>query len=332
MGWPIRASPLFFNTCHFMTISLKITGFKNNNKMPNPILSSLPTYVEQNATGLIAQSVLGSRTTSIIDFMSGVKTSAALNILSTDVQFQNGDDCGFEAAGSQEISQRVLETGQIKVQTAYCDKNFLKTYAQYQVKIAAGQKTLPFEEDFINEVIKNIKANLEKAVWQGDKASEDANLNKFDGLIKILGAANGVIAATGSKTDVFAALQDVLVKLPATALKEDTRIFVGDDTFMRLVNELVNKNLYHYSGENANYEIVLPGTTIRVTAVEGLNGTDKIVAGRASNFVYGTDMEGDEEKFDFWYSEDNREFRLNVEFNAGVQVKFPDEVVLVTLS
>lgn len=298
----------------------------------NPILSSLPTYVEQNAIGLIAQSVLGSRTTSIIDFMSGVKTSAALNILTTDVQFQNGEDCGFEPAGSQEISQRVLETGQIKVQAAYCDKNFLKTYAQYQVKIAAGQKTLPFEEDFINEVIKNIKANLEKAVWQGDKASEDANLNKFDGLIKILGAANGVIKAEGAKANVFAALQDVLVKLPATALKEDTRIFVGDDTFMRLVNELVNKNLYHYSADNANYEIVLPGTTIRVTAVEGLNGTDKIVAGRASNFVYGTDMEGDEEKFEFWYSADNREFRLDVEFNAGVQVKFPDEVVLITLA
>lgn len=300
--------------------------------MANPILTSLPAYVEQNATGLLAQSVLGSRTTSIIDFMSGVKTSAALNILSTDVEFQNGENCGFNAAGSQEISQRILETGQIKVQTSYCEKNFLKTYAQYQVKIAAGAKTLPYEEAFVEDVIKHVKANLEKAIWQGDKASENANLNKFDGLLKILNAADGVIKTTGAKANVFAALQDVLVQLPATALKEDTRIFVGDDTFMRLVNELVNKNLYHYSAENSNYEFILPGTTIKVTAVEGLNGTDKVVAGRASNFVYGTDMEGDEEKFEFWYSADNREFRLDIEFNAGVQVAFPDEVVVVTLS
>lgn len=298
----------------------------------NPIVSSLPAYVEQNRGELIAKAVLGARTASIINYQTGIKTSAAINLLSTDVQFQDGSDCGFEAAGSQELSQRIIETGLIKVNMEYCDKNLLKTYAQYGVRIAADENALPFEEKFVGDVIANIKAALEKAVWQGDKTSQDDNLNKFDGLLKILGAATGVVAATGSKSDVFAALQDVLVKLPATALKEDTRIFVGDDTFMRLVNELVNKNLYHYSANNANYEIVLPGTTIRVTAVEGLNGTDKIVAGRASNFFYGTDLEGSEERFDFWFSQDDRTFKLAVEFNAGVQVAFPDEVVMVTLT
>ena len=40
-------------------------------------------------------------------------------------------------------------------------------------------------------------------------------------------------------------------------------------------------------------------------------------------------MEGDDEKFDLWYSKDNQEFRLAINFNAGVQVAFPDEIVLV---
>lgn len=297
----------------------------------NPIMSSLPAYVEQNRGELIAKAVLGARTASIINYQTGIKTSAAINLLSTDVQFQDGADCGFNAAGSQELSQRIIETGLVKVNMEYCDKNLLKAYTQREVVIAADENALPFEEKFVGDVLANIKAALEKAIWAGDKGSEDANLNKFDGLLKIL-AADGAIAATGSKSDVFAALQDVLVKLPATALKEDTRIFVGDDTFMRLVNQLVNKNLYHYSADNANYEIVLPGTTIRVTAVEGLNGTDKIVAGRASNFVYGTDLEGSEERFSLWFSQDDRTFKLAVEFNAGVQVAFPNEVVVVTLS
>ena len=39
-------------------------------------------------------------------------------------------------------------------------------------------------------------------------------------------------------------------------------------------------------------------------------------------------MMNDEEKFELWYSQDFREFRLAIEFNAGVQVAFPDEVVL----
>lgn len=301
--------------------------------MSNPIVTSLPAYVEQNRGELIAKAVLGARTASIINYQTGIKTSAAINLLSTDVKFGDGFACGFDAAGSQTLSQRIIETGAIKVNMEYCDKSLLKTFAQYGVRIAAdGDKAMPFEEKFVGDVVANIKAAIEKAVWQGDKASEDENLNKFDGLIKILGAADGVITATGSNNDVFAALQDVLVKLPATAIKEDTRIFVGTDTFMRLVNQLVSANLYHYSADSANYELVMPGTTIKVTAVDGLNGTNKIVAGRASNFFYGTDLEGDDERFAFWYSNDDRMFKLAVEFNVGTQVAFPDEVVVATLS
>lgn len=59
-----------------------------------------------------------------------------------------------------------------------------------------------------------------------------------------------------------------------------------------------------------------------------MNGTKKVVAADfANNIFYGTDMEGDEEIFDLWYSKDNQEFRLAINF-AGVQVAFPDQVVL----
>ena len=54
----------------------------------------------------------------------------------------------------------------------------------------------------------------------------------------------------------------------------------------------------------------------------------KAVASYKDNFVYGVDLAGDEEKFELWYSQDNREFRLAIEFNAGVQVAYPDAVVL----
>ena len=106
-------------------------------------------------------------------------------------------------------------------------------------------------------------------------------------------------------------------------------ILVGSDTFRKFIQELVAKNYYHYSGENLNGEIMLPGSQVKVIAVNGLNGTDKIVAGQLDkNFFYGCDMMNDEEKFELWYSQDFREFRLAIEFNAGVQVAFPDEVVL----
>lgn len=301
--------------------------------MSNPIVTSLPEYVEQNKIGLIAKSVLGAKSTSVMNFQSGIKTSAAINLLNTDVEFGDGAACGWNEAGSQELSQRKIETGQIKVNMAYCDKKLLKTYAEYGVKVAAGSKTLPFEQDFINGVVDNVKAALEKAIWQGDKASSDANLNKFDGLLKLIAAEEKVIKVTPAQgTSAYASIKEVIAAIPAVALKEDTRVFVGADTFVKFIQEMVDANLYHYSADNANGEFTMPGTTIKVVALDGLNGTKKIVAGRSSNFYYGTDMEGDEEKFEFWYSQDNREFRLAIEFNAGANVAFPDEVVIATLS
>ena len=79
--------------------------------------------------------------------------------------------------------------------------------------------------------------------------------------------------------------------------------------------------------------IVIPGTSTRIYGVPGLNGTKKIVAGDLKgNFFYGTDLDGDQEVFDLWYSKDNQEFRLAIKFNAGVQVAFPDQVVVKTIA
>lgn len=110
---------------------------------------------------------------------------------------------------------------------------------------------------------------------------------------------------------------------------EGSSILIGADKFRAFVQAMVEKNFYHYDGKPMDNEIMIPGTNVRLIAVNGLNGTNKMIAGQLDkNFFYGCDMLNDEEKFEFWYSQDNREFRLAIEFNAGVQVAFPDEVVL----
>ena len=211
---------------------------------------------------------------------------------------------------------------------SYCDKEMLKYWTQYQVRVAAGQKTLPFEEDFVNAVVENVKEAIEVAIWQGDTASHTNNLKYFDGLLKILGAAEGTIDVQIAGTSAYDDIMAVYNAIPEKVL-DGASILVGADMFRKFIQELVAKNYYHYSGENLNGEIYLPGSQVKVIAVNGLNGTDKIVAGQLDkNFFYGCDMMNDEEKFELWYSQDFREFRLAIEFNAGVQVAFPDEIVL----
>ena len=293
-------------------------------------VNNLTTYVDEQRLPLIRKAVLGARTAYHFYLMTGVKGATALNLLSTDVQFGDGYDCGWHEAGSSTLSQRTLTPGAIAVNMAFCDKKLLKTWANYEVRVAAGQKTLPFEEDFMAGVGEAIAANLEKALWQGDTASGDANLNKFDGMIKILDSAS--LASTVGGSTVTETVKNMYQAIPAEAFtKGEVVLYMGADKYRAYIQELIaNGNLVITTGVNdvaMPDSVLIPGTNVRVIYVDGLNGTGKMYASYKDNFVYGVDLTDDAEKYDFWYSQDNREHRLAVEFIAGVQVAYPEFVV-----
>ena len=301
--------------------------------MANPIVSSLPQYVEEKRLPLIAEAVLGAKSAKLFNLQTDIKHAAALNLLATDVAFGDGSTCGWDDAGTQSLTQRILTVGNIKVNMSFCDRDMLAKWMGYEVKVAAGNETLPFEEEFTAEVIKSINEAVETAIYQGDTASSNPNLKAFDGLIKILTAEAGTIdVAASTESTALAKVKKVYKGIPEKAFSRgDVAILVGMDTFRDFIGDLVDKNLYHYNPGTPEGEIYLPGTNVRVIGVNGLNGTKKAVAASLGNLFFGTDMVNDMETFNLWYSKDNQEFRLAVKFNAGVQVAYPDEVVLGAL-
>ena len=295
-------------------------------------LNSLPLYVEQRRLPLIAEAVLKAKSASLFNLQTDIKTSAAINLVSVAPVIQDGG-CGWNDAGTATLSQRIINTGLMKVNMSFCEQDFLKYWTGYEVKVGVGNETLPFEEYFTSQIVKEVQASIEKGIWQGDTASEDANINKFDGLVKILNAASGVIKPTiATGTSAYDAIKAVYMAIPEKVL-DKASILVGADTFRSFMQELVEKNYYHYAANGYPVEeFVMPGTNTKVIAVNGLNGTGKIVAADLNNLFYGCDMVNDAEIFDLWYSKDFREYRLAIQFNAGVQVAFPNEVVLGTIA
>lgn len=297
------------------------------------ILTSLPAYVEERRLPLVGAAVLKGKTASIFNLQTDVKYKAAINLVGVEPTLQDGSACGWNDEGTATLSQRIITAPAIKINQSFCEKDFLKYWTGYQVKVAAGAKTLPFEEDFTNEIVKNVQAKIEKLMWQGDTASSDAELKLMDGMLKILGAESTVVKPTITEgASAYDAIKAVYLAIPEEVL-DGAVIMVGADVFRQYAQELVEKNYFHYPvNGDAVEEIFIPGTNCKVVALNGLNGTNKIVAGRLTNFFYGVDMMNDSEKFDLWYSKDNREFRLAIEFNAGVQVAYPNEVVMATLA
>jgi hypothetical protein len=299
------------------------------------IVNSLPAYVDQNKDTLIKKSILGAKSAKRFNLQTGVKTSAAINLLSTSATLQAGSACGWNAAGTSTLTQRVIVAPVIKVNTSYCDTSLLGSALQYDVKVAAGQKTLPFETEFIDGVLADIALQTEKLIWQGNLGGTVGTyLDLSDGLIKILKGATGteaVVSAggTGGLTagNIKAQVDAVFSAIPAEVIGK-AEIYLGYDAYRLYVMALQALNLYMGAPSQDGEETTYPGSTTKIVAVAGLNATNIIVAADPMNIFYGTDLSGDEEKFDFWYSRDTQEFRLAIKFTQGVQVAFPSQVVM----
>jgi hypothetical protein len=307
-------------------------------------VSALANYTNEQSTELVLKSLFGSKTAAILQAAGqvqvGVKSAEALNILTSDVYFQT-DGCGYTASGNTTFSQRNITVGKIKVEETLCPKTLEAKWMQTQ--IAAGSPTsVPFEEQIGQDKANNIAKLLEIAMWQGDTATTNTNpnTNKFDGFVKLIDAASASTIAgnTSSATSITVANVDDLIDniynvIPADISDaSDIVLWVGIDTFKKYTTALRNNNLFHYAADSDGMEIMIPATNVKMVAVGGLNGTNRMFLGRLSNFFVGTDLANEEEDYRFWYSQDNDEVRFRATMKYGVQFAFPDQIVQFKLA
>lgn len=289
----------------------------------NPIVTAITGYVEEHRSELLSKAMLDGKSRRAFNLMTDVKGPTTLNIMDTNVIF--GElQCGWNESGSTEFTQRTLTPAALSVNMAFCDKNLLKTWAQYEVKVAAGMEEMPFEEKWVGQILDSVNEQLEHMLYYGEGSGAS-----FQGIVPILSAETGctkVSAASG--TSAYQFIKDVAAAIPVKVKKPV--ILVSTPLYREFMQDLVAANLFHYDPANGENEYRLPGTDIRVIAVNGLIDDDLTVAIAAdmNNLFYGVSADGDEDIFDLWYSKDNREFRLAIQFIAGTQVAFPDEVVL----
>lgn len=307
-------------------------------------VSALANYTNEQSTELVLKSLFGGKTAAILQAAGqvqvGVKSAEALNILTSDVYFQ-ADGCGYTASGNTTFTQRNITVGKIKVEETLCPKTLEAKWMQTQ--IAPGSPTeVPFEVQIGTDKSNNIAKLLEVAMWQGDTATSNTNpnTNRFDGFTKIIDAASASTVAgnTSSATAITVANVEDLIDniynvIPADISEaDDLVLWVGIDTFKKYTTALRNSNLFHYAADSVGMELMIPATNVKMIAVGGLNGTNRMFLGRLSNFFVGTDLANEEEEYKFWYSQDNDEVRFRATMKYGVQIAFPDQIVQFKLA
>jgi hypothetical protein len=309
-------------------------------------VSTLAAYTKDNWKELVTSSVLGSKTANLIksqgNVLVGVKSAENITIMDTDAFFQSGTSCGFNASGTTTFTQRAVTVGKIKINEALCLKDLESKFLQNALPQGSRYTDMIFAEQYSNRKAEKVAEQMEIALWQGDTASANGNLNKFDGLIKLITAAGGSVTNANTSTyitggpissitvsNVVAVFDAIYTAIPAKVVaKDDITIFCGMDTFRLYTIALKNANLFAYNLDiKADSEFFLPGTTVKVVAVQGLNGTNDLVAARISNLFMGTDLLNEEERFEIFYAKEADQIRYVNEFKAGVNFAFPDEIV-----
>jgi hypothetical protein len=308
--------------------------------------SGLSAYTKQLVKPLLTSAVFEAKTQQLIlangIVIPNVKSSVAIPIMETDAVFAS-QSCSFDASGTTTFSQRTITVGKIKVEEKICPKDMEAYFTQEALKAGSTYEDFgnaDFQKAFLDKKNLRIAAQLETAIWQGDSTGATANLNKFDGLQKLIAAGSPVNAnvsgytgvatiTTVTAANVIAATEGIYKAIPVAVLaKGDTKIFVGNDWYRLLILAYRALNLFAYNPQDSQASsFILPGTNVEVISVNGLNSTGDAYAISLGNMAMAVDLVDEENSYKMWYSEDNNDVRYRVEFKLGVNIAFSTEVV-----
>ena len=316
-------------------------------------LGGLTAFTDQDELKMLTKTVYLPESAQIINagnpIIKGIKSAKALPILASTIYAQDGDSCGFTASGSTAITQRVLTVGHPMFQDSYCPKDLEAYFTQKGLSPGNPEDLGVFQQDIADEISGLIQEWVEIRIWQGDAS----NTGEWDGFKTLLddagfGGATDPIEgnpSTGggwtqqtavSDTTIDEILLKIQTQMPAriraaSITKKDVVCFCGTDIFQLAVMNLAARNLFHYMPPDGQTSFFYPGTTFKLQAVPGLDGTNVLICGKLSNFFLGTDLLNEEENFEMWWSQDDRVMKYNVDFKYAAQFAFLNEIVYFKL-
>lgn len=301
------------------------------------VVSALPDYTEQPELIIYDKVFAMSPILDVIkkngNLMVGVKSSQTINIIATEGVWQS-QGCSFNASGSTTLTQRTVTVGKIKIDLEFCERDLEPKFTQKALVLGSDYTSLTYNTEIIDDVLQNAAKRQTTAIWQGDTASLNTYLNKYDGLVKLIGAAT--IGGTYSGT-VWSEVNSrtVMKGLAALVIANNDVYKDGQSTIkfycspaMRTtyVWKLITDNLFHIDPKDGQQKVYVEGTTIEVVADAGLSGLNYIYAIEDENLAGATDMKNEEERVESWFSVDNRKVRLNIEWKFGVNFPFPNRI------
>ena len=314
-------------------------------------LGTMTAYIEENKADLISKAILGAKTLGLgVDIRTGIKSSSKIPVLESTVPFQSAA-CSFTSSGTTTINQVEIATVGIQFAEQFCLNDLNAYFTQKYLPAGANVDSMSIAQAIIDRKIAQVARNVENMIWAGKLTYTNSTvLKQMNGWLATIDAGTPVsaTASTLNSTNVLTIFDDIYSKVPAAALVNEPIVaFCGLDTFRTLAAKITSTygiygSQYNTDGVWNNWELMYPGTNMKVIGVPGLSDAavdtgsvptavrNRIIATYASNLVYGTDLQSDTDTIEAWYSVDDRVYKIFGAFRAGCAVKFIDHVVQYT--
>lgn len=287
-------------------------------------LEAMGEYIRQNADQLFVKSTVGAKTLDYVDLMLNVKHKEALNYLDSQVVLQAAQ-CGWNPNGVDTFSQRYIEVHTIEIEKEFCYYDFKQYVINEQMKFEAGRETLgSWEEKIANSNVEAIKAAVEDMLWKGNSGAS------VTGFLADAATASAATVSFASGSTTVEKIDSVIAAANARMLAKGVNVFLSLTDFRNYVMEsngtcCANRPVLDAAAESITYA---GDSRVKLIPVLGLEDTGSIVAASLDALVYGTDLEGSETAYEWFYDKKENKFLFRVMFVAGTAVRFPDEIVV----
>lgn len=294
-------------------------------------ISAMSDFVNANQTELLSKIVIGSNLAEVVSIFPNIKNAEFVPTFDTGaIDSIAGTGHCSTTYGDITMDEKELRVCNYNIMKGYCPEKLSSTIMGMRLQPGSYNETTGAEERFIEDLVAKAAVYTERQFWGSEAATDCA-----DGILAQLDAASAstvnttytAMTPSNALTVADAYIQD----LPDALKFSPTVLFLNRGDFQSLILAMRNANFFSYTVEG---QTEMPGA-VMIPATNVLAVSSEIGAGRAlltygQNLALGTDLLTDSTDAEAYYSRDNKQFRINMQWRAGGVVFFPELCVRIS--
>lgn len=294
-------------------------------------------YMETFADDLICELFQKFRTGEMITAHEGVKGKKVITQLILGTLVKRWAATFSATADAVDFAPRELEVSPAKVDLTIYPQEFEQTYLAYARRPGFSHTEMPFERYILDRIVGKVAAEIETAIWQGEKTGSGATdplTSLFDGFLHLI--ADAVVAttltevATGAltATNAVASVEAMWDALDPAYKDEDVAVFMSYANFQNYARDYRTRYGFGVRLPGSDeMKIKLDFGNAYLVPVSGMGTSGRVVMTPANNLHYGYDMADDMSTVRI--QELHRGLDLMMDFKIGAQIGLLEDGIIV---